>query len=114
MFDSRYTSSSFYSLASISPTLSYHPLRYSAAITLPITLRGEYRIHFEVLVSGQFLLSRASLRSLVAVNLVTRIEIRLPILDYRGCPSFISAIPYHCAELTQLISAHISLQALLD
>ena len=46
-----------------------------------MTLRGEYRIQFEILVYGQLLLSRASLRSLVAVNLVTRIEIRLPILD---------------------------------
>ena len=79
---SRSTSSSFYSLASILPTLSYPPLRYSAAMTLPITLRGEDRVHFETLFYGQFLLSRANLRSLVAVKLVTRIEIRLPILDY--------------------------------
>ena len=112
---SRSTSFSFYSLDPIPPTLSYPPLRYSAAITLLITLRGESRIHFEILVYEQFLLSRASLRSLVAVNLVTRIEIRLPILDYFVVARVSSRQShYHCAELTQLISAHISLQALLD
>ena len=65
---------------SIFPTLSYSILRYSSAITLPITLRELARIHLEIFVYRQFLLSRASFRSLVPVNLVTRIEIRLPIL----------------------------------
>ena len=41
------------------------------------------RIRFEIHFYGQFLLSRASLRSLVAVKLVTRIESHLPILDNR-------------------------------